>query len=91
MPDHLHVFVSTDGPSSLSKWMGSLKRHLSWCFREVGEVPPYWQEGFFDHVMRNAESYAEKWQYVSQNPVRAGLVKKTEEWAFQGMINELRW
>jgi putative transposase len=91
MPDHLHVFVSADGSSVLSRWVGSLKRHLSWCFSETGERPPYWQEGFFDHVLRGGESYSEKWLYVSQNPVRAGLVARVEDWSFQGMIHELRW
>jgi len=45
-----------------------------------------WQEGFFDHVLRSDESYAEKWNYVRQNPVRAGLVARAEEWPYQGEI-----
>jgi putative transposase len=45
-----------------------------------------WQRGFFDHLLRNSESYAEKWNYVWQNPVRAGLVNKPEDWAFAGEI-----
>jgi len=45
-----------------------------------------WQRGFFDHVIRNTESYVQKWNYVRENPVRAGLVKKSEEWIFQGEI-----
>ena len=32
------------------------------------------QEGFFDHLLRSYESYAQKWEYVRENPVRAGLV-----------------
>jgi hypothetical protein len=43
-----------------------------------------WQEGFFDHLIRNAESYAGKWEYVYQNPVRAGLVNDPKEWPYQG-------
>ena len=45
-----------------------------------------WQRGFFDHVMRNAESYSEKWHYVGENPVRAGLVARAENWPYQGEI-----
>ena len=35
---------------------------------------PLWQSEFFDHVIRSADSYTEKWNYVRENPVRAGLV-----------------
>ena len=37
------------------------------------------QEGFFDHLLRSHESYAQKWEYIRQNPVRAGLVKFAED------------
>jgi len=50
-----------------------------------------WQDGFFDHVLRSSESYGEKWEYVRMNPVRAGLVKQTEDWPFIGEIEKLRW
>jgi len=28
----------------------------------------------------------QKWDYVRENPVRAGLVSKAEEWKYQGEI-----
>jgi len=45
-----------------------------------------WQPGFFDHVLRSDESYNEKWNYVKENPVRAGLVQIASEWPYQGEI-----
>ena len=45
-----------------------------------------WQEGLFDHVIRHSESYREKWEYVWQNPVRAGLMRNAKEWPYQGEI-----
>ena len=48
-----------------------------------------WQEEFFDHVLRSSESYSQKWEYVKENPVRAGLVKKSDDWPFQGEIESL--
>ena len=51
---------------------------------------PVWQREFFDHVLRSEESYAEKWRYVRDNPVRAGLVSRAEEWKLQGEIEVLR-
>jgi len=45
--------------------------------------------GFFDHLIRNTESYAQKWDYVRENPVRAGLVSTAEKWKYQGEIVEI--
>ena len=59
MPDHVHLFVRGNLDFALRQWVRILKRALSkaiWCAR------PHWQEGFFDHLIRHRESYAEKWE-----------------------------
>jgi REP element-mobilizing transposase RayT len=53
------------------------------------ETARVWQREFFDHVLRSEESYAEKWEYMRQNPVRAGLTPRAEDWPFQGEIHPL--
>jgi putative transposase len=55
------------------------------------EEAPVWQRHFWDTQLRRGESYEEKWQYVRENPVRAGLVTDTHDWPYQGVLNELRW
>lgn len=35
------------------------------------------------------ESYTEKWNYVTDNPVRAGLVSTAQEWKYAGEIETL--
>jgi putative transposase len=47
---------------------------------------PVWQRRFFDHVLRSDESYAQKWNYVRDNPVRAGFVTNAEDWLYAGEI-----
>ena len=91
MPDHIHVFVSAEGSSQLSRWVHSLKGFLATVRRKVAREGRAWQKGFFDHVLRGHESYSEKWAYVRMNPVRAGLVKTADEWPFAGEIEVLRW
>ena len=51
--------------------------------RAKGQI---WEEGFFDHILRSNESYSQKWNYVRENPVRAGLMKSAAEWTYQGEI-----
>jgi len=70
--------------SLLSEWMKSLKNSLSKTLRGINVPAPHWQKGFFDRLIRHGESYSEKWEYVRQNPVRAGFVSRYEDWAWQG-------
>ena len=82
MPDHVHLFVRGGRAFALSPWIGGLKRAISVAVK----APRLWQPGFFDHILRSDESYAEKWNYVCDNPVRAGLVKTANDWPYQGEI-----
>ena len=92
MPDHVHLFVGFDDQTiELSRWMKSLKNTLSKTLRADGVAGSHWQKGFFDHVLRSEESYEQKWNYVPENPVRAGLVRNWTDWPFQGEIFDLRY
>ena len=82
MPDHVHLFVRSGRNFILSSWIGGLKRAISVALKSQR----LWQPGFFDHILRNDESYAEKWNYVRDNPVRAGLVELAENWPYHGEV-----
>ena len=83
MPDHMHLFVRGGHDFKLAQWVNGLKRPISVALRATIKRP-LWQPGFFDHVLRNDESYSQKWAYVWENPVRAGLVTRADQWPFQG-------
>ena len=84
MPDYLHFFVQLPAESPLGDFVRLMKQSLSKTFKCRGVRYPYWQSGFFDHVLRSPQSYEGKWEYVRDNPVRAGLVKRVREWPYQG-------
>jgi hypothetical protein len=48
-------------------------------------------ERIFDHLLRSGDSYSQKWAYVRENPVRAGLATGWEEWPFLGEIFALEF
>ena len=86
MPDHVHLFVRGDRNFSRSAWIGGLKRAASVAVLEEPQATRLplqerrlWQPGFLDHILRSDESYAQKWNYVRDNPVRAGLVKAADD------------
>ena len=86
MPDHVHVFVTGPAEFRLEQWVRVLKTELGKTLKALGHKPEFWQRGFFDHVLRNDESYGQKWQYVRDNPACAGFVVKSEDWPYSGEL-----
>jgi putative transposase len=89
MPDHLHLFAAPGRLEiALDDWVACWK---SW-FTMARRIPAQqWQSGHWDTRVRSGESYDSKWEYVRNNPVRAGLVTVASEWPFQGELNALPW
>jgi hypothetical protein len=85
MPDHLHLLISPITPSAnISIWSACFKRKLGKLIYEDWT----WQEGCFDHLIRNVVSGWEKFQYIRMNPERAGFVDSWVKWPYQwGTIN----
>ena len=92
MPDHLHLFCSpAEMPArSVKPWVRFWKAAASRRWPRPKDQP-VWQVDFWDRQLRRGEHYGERWDYVRQNPVRAGLVKNADDWPWQGEINALRW
>jgi putative transposase len=101
MPDHVHFFCRAElGAKPLRMFM---QNWTQWTSKRIGRdiaavgigdagmknSGTLWQEEFFDHVLRSSEGYSQKWEYVKENPVRAGLVKKSGDWPFHGEIELL--
>ena len=97
MPDHVHFFCRAEHDAKpLPEFLGAWKRYTSRRIHALDRpgtaspaTTPLWQAEFFDHVLRSRESYSEKWNYVRDNPVRAGLVTSADDWQFTGDIEQL--
>jgi len=87
MPDHVHLFAGVGSRElPLTNWVSFWKRAFT---RRHGVA--LWQENYWDTTLRNASHAGERWEYIRQNPVRAGLVANADDWPWQGELNELRW
>ncbi len=95
MPDHIHLFCAPAvSPSvALKRWVVFLKEQIvKQAHKKISaQLPWKWQSDFWDTQIRSGAHYRDKWNYVSANPVRAGFVKNTHEWLWQGAIKEIRW
>ena len=101
MPDHVHFFCRAELSAKplrifMQKWKQWTSKRIGRDIARVGignactkKTGTLWQEEFFDHILRSSESYSQKWEYVKENPVRARLVEKVEDWPFQGEIESL--
>ncbi len=50
--------------------------------RELGMHHSIWQRGYFDYRIRDEEDFRKRREYIHQNPVRAGLVQRPEDFPF---------
>jgi REP element-mobilizing transposase RayT len=86
MPDHVHLLLRAlrdehGWPIPLVEIMQSLKGATAHRINKLlHRSGPVWEEESFDHVLRSDESLEEKREYIRQNPVKAGLVQKPEDY-----------
>jgi REP element-mobilizing transposase RayT len=79
MPDHLHALIAPrEREAFVTQYSAGLKRHV----RRVTQAAWKWQDGVSDRLLRREESAESKWQYLRENPVRAGLVGRWEDWPY---------
>ena len=74
MPDHIHFIATFDLSKGLKTTVSAWKRYQK---KTLGIE---WQSDFFEHRLRNQSEFDEKCHYIRMNPVRTGLVNRSEEW-----------
>mgnify|MGYP000287619504 FL=1 len=85
MPDHAHWLISLGPASSLSGFVGALKRESARAVREAActEIGrPLWMSSFHDRALRDTDDVLAVARYIVANPLRAGLVKRLGDYPF---------
>lgn len=91
MPDHVHVLITplpkAEGEChTLAEILHTNKSFTAHAINKAkGRTGPVWQDERFDRIVRDEEEFWEKWRYMENNPVKAGLVAQSEEypWWYQ--------
>jgi putative transposase len=80
MPNHVHALLEPLVP--LRKLMSGVKgvsaRYANARLGHTGK--PFWQDESFDHWIRDAGQFARARTYIENNPVKARLCAKPEDW-----------
>ena len=80
MPNHVHVLVTPHiAPSKLLKSVKNFSaRRANQILRRAGR--PFWQSESYDHWVRDGDEIQRIKSYTEENPVKAGLVKRAEDY-----------
>jgi len=84
MPSHMHLLlVGKSDIADMRKAMKIFKQKTGYYFKQEYQKN-LWQSSYYDHVLRKNEDIEKVVQYILNNPVRSGLVKKFWEYKFSG-------
>jgi hypothetical protein len=80
MANHVHVLLLPLVPPSrlLKSLKGSTAREANRLLGRTGE--PFWQRESYDHWVRDEAEWNRIAAYIQNNPVKAGLVARAEEY-----------
>jgi len=86
MPDHIHALIEGRHPAAdFREFVRIFKQRSSFEWkRERGK--PLWQRSYFEHVLRDDEDTIGVAKYILENPVRAGLVERPEDYPYLGSL-----
>jgi putative transposase len=79
MPNHVHLLATP--LVALPKMMKSLKSITAKRANSILHLTgrPFWQEESYDRLVRDEQEFERVRSYIENNPVRAGLVRRAEE------------
>jgi len=79
MPDHVHLLL-TPHAVSREQWvsLGEITRSIKgYSARQInqrrGRRGSVWLDESWDRIVRNEKEYGERWNYIENNPLKAGL------------------
>ena len=89
MPNHIHMIITPSDKDGLRRTFADAHRrytsHINTRLRTTGHL---WQ-GRFGSVVMDENHLANAVRYVSLNPVRARLVKRTQDWPWSSVSAHL--
>jgi putative transposase len=94
MPEHFHLLISEPAKKNIARVMQVLKQRVSRRRRrkkksadqlmlwENTPLRAFWQRRYYDFNVFRERKHVEKLRYMHRNPVKRGLVKSPELWAW---------
>jgi len=88
MPTHVHVLIEQYETASLSSvvqsWKSYTGKQLKALFPHACADGEFWMREYWDRYIRDENHFYAAIDYIRQNPVKAGLVDRPEDWPYTG-------
>ncbi len=89
MPNHVHAMIEQITGHGLSAVVHSWKSFTSHRIgRQRTQGGRLWANDYFDRFIRNGDHYAIAKFYIENNPVKARLAERQEDWLFSSASQE---
>lgn len=81
MTNHIHLLLTPGQPESAGQLMKHLgQRYTQYFNRRCGRVGTLWQGRYHSCLAQTADYVLACYRYIEMNPVRAGMVKRPDEY-----------
>jgi putative transposase len=83
MPDHVHILLTVEGNMTIERAMQFIKGGFSYRLKKESGYPgEVWQRGYSEVRADDLQSQERYREYMSANPVKAGLANSPEEFPY---------
>jgi putative transposase len=85
MTNHFHFLITPQEGESLSeiiKWI-KMVFAIRWN-KKHHKSGHFWGDRFYSRVIKDEQDFWTVYEYIDENPVRAGVVRKPHEWKYGG-------
>jgi len=90
MDNHVHLLIK-EGDLGISDVMKRLaSSYAYWFNRKYGRIGHLYQERFKSEPVENERYFLAVIRYIHNNPVKAGMVKKCEDYAYSSYMDYLK-
>ena len=81
MPNHVHTLFTPGDQHRMSSIVHSWKSFTAHeCNKLLGQTDRFWDREPFDRYIRSKKHFQNALRYIEENPVKAGLCEKPEDW-----------
>jgi len=90
MPEHLHILLTPSDETTIEKAIQMIKGGSAHRIGiERPQAFPIWHRSFHDRWIRDAEQFWQAKSYVEQNPVKAKLAEKPEDYPWSSAAGKI--
>jgi len=93
LPDHFHMLITPQIATDYPKIIGTIKSYFSrHCqqsnnqeqslSRHKKRYKAIWQKKYYEQTIKNEKDLELHLQYIYNNPLKHGLVEKSEDWVY---------